>query len=274
MKLHTAPRSETQYQQFFQKYPYMREEVNPNCGRIDLPVSPVCNIQCHFCKRGLNKEQNQSNSVILRPDQASRVLDDALALWPEIITVGIAGPGDTLASPHALETFRLVHSKYPKLGKCLNTNGLLLREKAEALAEAGVNMISVNMNAVNVGILAQICSYVLHDNKYMTGEIAARWLILAQVAGIRVTADLGIAVKINTVLIPGVNDHHISEVARVAAQVGARFMNIMPLVPQHKFSDRRSPTDQELNAAKMAAERYLPCCCHSSTPGGMLKTSG
>jgi nitrogen fixation protein NifB len=92
----------------------------------------------------------------------------------------------------------------------------------------------------------------------MTGEVAARWLILAQAAGIRAAADLGMIVKINTVLIPGINDHHIGEVAKVAAQVGARFMNIIPLVPQHKFADRNPPTGKELNAARIAAEKYMP----------------
>jgi nitrogen fixation protein NifB len=76
-------------------------------------------------------------------------------------------------------------------------------------------------------------------------------------------------VKINTVLIPGINDHHIGEVAKVAAQVGARFIAITPLVPQHKFSDRRSPTGQELNSARVAAERYLPGYRHGSTSGDM-----
>jgi nitrogen fixation protein NifB len=48
-----------------------------------------------------------------------------LKLCPEITVVGIAGPGDPLATTHALETFKLIHNRYPQLIKCLSTNGLL-----------------------------------------------------------------------------------------------------------------------------------------------------
>ena len=201
---------------------------------------------------------------MLSPEKALQVLDKALNLCPQITVVGIAGPGDTLASPHAIDTFRVVHKKYPSLIKCLSTNGMLLSEKANSLIDVGVKTVTVTVNAVNVEILNQICSYVLHNTQYMTGDIAARWLILAQIAGIKKAVELGIAVKVNTVLIPGINDHHIGEIAQVVAQAGAQFINIAPLIPQHEFSNKRPPTYLELNAARNVAEEYLPVnrqCC-------------
>lgn len=243
-------------------------------GRIHLPVSPSCNIQCRFCVRKFNKRNNRlrMNNTLLSPEKALKVLDNALHLCPQITVVGIAGPGDTLASPHAIDTFRLVHEKYPHLIKCLCTNGLLLNEKANTLIEVGVKTVTVTVNAVNVEILNQICSYVLHNTQYMTGEIAARWLILAQIAGIKKAVELGMVVKVNTVLIPGINDHHIGEIAEVVAQAGAELINITPLIPQHEFSDKRKPTEQELTAARNAAEEYLPvsrqlCQCPANACG-------
>lgn len=248
------------------KHPCFHCEAYNKFGRIHLPVSPSCNIQCRFCVRKINKRNNRTgmNHTLLSPEKALRVLDKALNLCPQITVVGIAGPGDTLASPHAIDTFHLVHKKYPSLIKCLSTNGLLLNEKANSLIEVGVKTVTVTINAVNVEILNQICSYVLHNTQYMTGEIAARWLILAQIAGIKKAVELGIAVKVNTVLIPGINDHHIGEIAQVVAQAGAQFINIAPLIPQHEFSSKRPPTYRELNAARNVAEAYLPVsrqCC-------------
>jgi len=244
---------------------------------IHLPVSPSCNIQCRFCKRGFSKRGPLSgvSTALLSPTGALTFLDKALLKNPAITAVDIAGPGDTLASPHAIETFRLVHEKYPDLINCLSTNGLMLREKIEILAEVGVRMVTVAVNAVAVPVLAQICAYIIHDNQYLTGEMAARWLILAQLAGIRKAAEAGIAVKINTVLVPGINDDHISEVAKITAQAGAKCINIIPLIPEYDFSAYRAPTVKELTHARNLAQQYLPVFEHTvpmSATGGHNKT--
>jgi len=96
----------------------------------------------------------------------------------------------------------------------------------------------------------------------MTGESAARWLILAQLSGIEKAAKLGAVVKINTVLVPGVNDQHIGEVARVTSEVGASLINVIPLIPQNEMECLQPPDCDELNAAREAAEEHLPVFRH------------
>lgn len=60
-----------------------------------------------------------------------------------------AGPGDTLATDYALETFRLVKEHHPELIKCMSTNGLLLYERADEIIEIGVESVTVTVNAVD-----------------------------------------------------------------------------------------------------------------------------
>lgn len=246
------------------KHPCFSAEAQGKCGRIHLPVSPVCNIQCRFCRRDFNKNEDRPGTgrVLLTPAQALEVLDRAVKLCPELTVVGIAGPGDTLAGDYALETFRLVHERYPRLIKCLSTNGLLLKEKIDGLVKAGVRAITVTVNAIEVKTLVKICSHIMHNGQYITGEMAARWLVLAQLAGMEKAVSLGVAVKVNTVLIPGINDRHIGDIARTAAQAGAACINILPLVPDHEFRNRRPPDCRELTAARKAAGKYLPVINH------------
>lgn len=259
--------------ELLQKHPCLYAKAADKYRRIHLPVSPVCNIQCRFCKSGLNKQVKRKSSSIelISPQQAVAIVKREVALSTNISVVGIAGPGDTLASSHAYDTFRLVHEEFPKLIKCLSTNGLLLRDKIEQLIEVGVNSISVSVNASNVQTLVKICSYVLYDKQYMTGELAANWLLLSQIAGIEKASRKGLFVKINTVLIPGVNDKEIAVIAKMTAQAGAKVMNIIPLVPQCQFTDYRPPTHQELNKARITAKKYLPVLdclqCKSSSCG-------
>ncbi len=246
------------------KHPCFNGEAHFKYGRIHLPVSPVCNIQCKFCKRSFNKWEKRPGVTdsILTPEKALEVVDHALKLCPDITVVGIAGPGDTLATPHALDAFELIHQKYPHLIKCLSTNGLMLRENAEKIIRAGVKTVTVTVNAVHADILQNICSHIVYNGRYMTGKEAALWLLLAQLKGIKKINELGAVVKINTVLIPGVNDNHIGEIAKVTAGVGASLINIIPLIPQNEMKNYRPPNCSELNTARESAEKYLPVFRH------------
>lgn len=256
--------SSTQFEHLVKKHPCFNGEAHFNYGRIHLPVSPTCNIQCKFCKRSLNKTENRPGvaSKILKPADSLELVDKALRLCPEITVVGIAGPGDTLATPAALETFELLDRKYPDLIKCISTNGLMLCEYAERIAGAGIKTISVTVNAVDPEILQEICTGIFCKGEYFEGREGAVRLIAAQIAGIKKISSLGVTVKVNTVLIPALNYEHIEEIAKVVYEAGASVMNIIPLIPQNEMIGFRAPDCNELNNARQAAEKYLQVFRH------------
>lgn len=245
-------------------HPCLGREANTSFGRLHLPVSPACNIQCRFCRRSMNKTEQRPGvtAQVLQPEEAVEKVARALELCPEITVVGIAGPGDTLATDAALRTFELVHQKYPELVECLSTNGLLLPEKAQQLYDAGVRTLTVTVNAVDPAIQAKIISYIVYGGIRYVGEEAAAILIRQQLEGIRLAAGLGMIVKINTVLIPGVNDGHIEEVAKAVSEAGANIYNIIPLIPQYEFADIPAPDCEQIDAARRTAEQYLPVFRH------------
>ena len=134
-----------------------------------------------------------------------------LRLVPNLAVVGIAGPGDPLASDHAIETFARIHARWPELTLCVSTNGLMLPERVDELAAAGVTTLTVTVNSVDPEIQAVITPKIAWKRKRVNGVEAGRRLIDNQLAGIARAADLGLTIKINTVLIPTVNDHHIGD---------------------------------------------------------------
>lgn len=260
--------SEERFAHLLKQHPCFNGEANVKYGRIHLPVCPACNIQCRFCKRAFHKwEQRPGVSrALLTPEAAVEKAAKAMELCPELTVVGIAGPGDTLATDHALAVFERVRQRFqaraPQLIHCLSTNGLLLAEKAERIVAAGVKTVTVTVNAVDFEILQKICSHVEYHGQLLPGAYGARFLIGAQLAGIRKIVSLGAVVKINTVLIPGVNDGHIGAVAKTTAACGASLLNIIPLIPQHEFADREPPDCRQLAAAREAAEEFLPVFRH------------
>lgn len=235
-----------------------------NKGRIHLPVSPGCNIECKFCDRKINDYEQRPGvtSSIIKPPEALAIVKRSLELCPDITVAGIAGPGDTLATDYALDTFRLIKEEYPELIKCMSTNGLLLNEKAEELIRVGIDSLTVTVNAVDKRILTKLCSGILYHGVRYEGEEGAEILIKNQLAGIKKIAAAGITIKVNTVLVPGINDGHIEEIAKAVSEAGATIYNIIPLIPQHELSDCESPTCSQIDGARLKAEKYIDVFRH------------
>lgn len=245
-------------------HPCFSGEAHATSGRIHLPVAPACNIRCAFCRRSVNATEDRPGvtGVILSPEEAIGTLEKALRLCPQITVAGIAGPGDPLATDHALRTFALVDERFPGLIKCLSTNGLRLARKAEEIVGLGVRTVTVTVNAVDPGILAKICLSVNDRGVLLSGVAGAQRLIDAQREGIRKATDLGAIVKVNIVLVPGVNSGHVGEISRTVAAWGAAMVNVIPLIPQYAFADAPPPDCVELREAREAAETHLPVFRH------------
>lgn len=251
------------YKDLQQSHPCFGGQKN-NVGRIHLPVSPGCNIACRFCDRTINdvEERPGVTSKVITPEQAIDVLDKALKLCPEITVAGIAGPGDTLASDYALQTFRLIRERFPKLIKCMSTNGLLLYERADEIIDVGVDSLTVTVNAVDPAIEAQLNDGIYYHGKAYTGVEAAEILIDNQLKGIKKIAEAGTTIKINTVLVPEINGEHIETIAKTVAELGASIYNIIPLIPQHKLKDCKAPVCAEIDGARTRAGKYIDVFRH------------
>jgi nitrogen fixation protein NifB len=241
-------------------HPCYNEKAHFTTARIHLPVAPRCNIQCNYCIRKLDKCEHRPgvSGVILNPQEALVRVDKYIKEMPNLRVVGIAGPGESLANEETFETLALVHEKYPELIKCVASNGLLLSEKVERLIEVGVTSVTVTINAVEAEVGAKIYSFVRYHDKTYKGVEGAKLLIENQFLGVKKASDAGLNVKVNTVLIPEVNFEQIKEVARKSAENGAILMNIIPLIPLHRFEKERAPECDELTMARTIAEEFLP----------------
>ncbi len=254
----------TDFSHLVKRHPCFNADAHVKHGRIHLPVSPACNIRCRFCRREFNTtdERPGVSRGIIQPQEAVDIVRRAIELCPTISVVGIAGPGESLATPHALVALRLVHDEFPELIGCLSTNGLNLPEYVDEIIDVGVKTITVTVNAVDPLILPLINGGIVKYGKLLTGKEGAELLISSQLAGIEKAAQLGLVVKVNSVLIPGVNDEHIPLIARTVAAHGASLYNIIPLIPQHEMASIPAPDCQLLNQVRGWAEQYLPVFRH------------
>lgn len=252
------------FEELTRSHPCFSVGAKNNKGRVHLPVSPGCNIRCLFCDRRINDVDDRPGvaSAIITPEEAVHVVRRAVELCPDITVAGVAGPGDTLATPYALDTFRLIKKEFPDIIKCMSTNGLLLPDYAQEIINVGIDSLTVTVNAVDPFIEAQICGgIVYHGNRYENEE-AAKILIENQIRGIKTVSDAGVTVKVNTVLIPEINAEHVGEVAEAVAKAGAKIYNIIPLIPQHELSWCSAPGCDLVSLVRGEAERYISVFRH------------
>ena len=128
--------------------------------------------------------------------------------------------------------------------------------------KVGIDSLTVTVNAVKPEIEAKLNGGILYHGIHYTGTEAAGILIENQLKGIKKVSQAGITVKVNTVLVPGVNDEHIEEIAKTVKEAGASIYNVIPLIPQHELSECRAPSCVEIDGARQKAELYIDVFRH------------
>jgi len=232
-------------------------------GRMHLAVAPACNIKCGYCTRKhdcANESRPGVTSRLMTPLEALDKVREVMAsplLGPTMRVVGIAGPGDPLANQQTFETFQLVGQAFPELMKCMSTNGLLLPESLDRLAELGLHSLTVTINAATAASAARIYRHVYYHGKRYSGEAAGEILLASQYEGVQRAAQLGMVVKVNTVLIPGINEAEIPQIAERIKGMGAFVMNVMPLIPQADLAHIPAPSQEYLAEVRNNNERII-----------------
>ena len=243
-------------------HPCYSEEAHHYFARMHVAVAPACNIQCNYCNRKFDCANESRPGVVserLTPEQALRKVIAVANEVPQLSVVGIAGPGDAVYDwARTKRTCELVAAAIPDVKLCLSTNGLALPDHVEEIAALGIDHVTVTVSMVDPDIGAQIYPWVFFNHHRYTGREASEILHERQMLGIERLNALGILIKINSVLIPGVNDAHLATVHDEVTRRGALLHNIMPLIsdPAHGtaygLSGQRGPTRQEMEVVQDA----------------------
>ncbi|MEK3901249.1 MULTISPECIES: nitrogenase cofactor biosynthesis protein NifB [unclassified Paenibacillus] len=236
------------------RHPCYSEEAHRFYARMHIPVAPACNIQCNYCNRKfdcVNESRPGVVSEVLTPEQAERKVRGVAAQLMQLSVVGVAGPGDPLANPEqTFDTFARVRKHVPDVSLCLSTNGLTLYRYVDEIMELGIRHVTITINAIDPDVGQAIYPWVFDEGVRYEGREAAELLISRQLLGLEMLAKLGILVKVNSIMIPGVNDHHLTAVSARVKELGATLHNVTPLIiapgSQYEADGRKAPRPKEL----------------------------
>jgi nitrogen fixation protein NifB len=250
------------------RHPCFNVHAKGECGRVHIPVAPDCNIKCNYCNRKydcVNESRPGVTSSVLGPEQAVLYVERVLEKAPNITVVGIAGPGDAFAKPEpTMKTLRLVRQQFPDIILCLATNGLNVGPYVKELADLGVSHVTVTVNAVDPEIGAKIYSWVRDGKVIYRGRQAAELLLARQMEAIKALKAHNIIVKVNSIVIPGINDNHIIDVARKMAELSVDIQNCMTMYPNAgtPFENVPEPTKEQIAEIQSQTQEIIPQMKH------------
>ncbi|AMX98858.1 nitrogenase cofactor biosynthesis protein NifB [Mesorhizobium ciceri] len=237
-------------------HPCFSEEAHHYFARMHVAVAPACNVQCNYCNRKYDCANESRPGVVsekLTPDQAARKVIAVANEVPQLSVLGIAGPGDACYDWEKTKaTFERVVREIPDIRLCVSTNGLALPDHVDELADMNVEHVTITINMVDPEIGAKIYPWIFYGHRRYCGIEAARLLHERQMLGLEMLSARGILTKINSVMIPGVNDQHLIEVNKWVKQRGAFLHNVMPLIsdPAHGthygLTGQRGPNAMEM----------------------------
>ena len=250
-------------------HPCFDAEARHQFGRVHLPVAPKCNLGCNFCNRKfdcLNESRPGVTSTVLSPHQAVAYLRKVIDLVDVPISVtGIAGPGDPFANPkETLETLRLVRKEFPEMLLCVASNGLGIGPYIHDLADLDTSHVTITVNAVDAEIGAQIYRFVRPERQVLRGVEGAQLLLDRQLDAIDQLKSLNVTVKVNSIVMPGINDHHIPTIAKRMSGLGVDYHNCMALYPlaETPFGELTEPDEEMMARIRDACGCYVPQMAH------------
>jgi len=199
----------------------------------DLRVSLTdrCNLRCSYCMpaEGLDWLPDET---VLSDDEVVRLVGIAVERLG-VREVRFTG-GEPLVRRGLVDIVRRTAALAPRPEISLTTNALGLARTAPALAEAGLDRVNVSLDTIRRETFATITRRDrLHD--VLAGLYAAR------------DAGLG-PVKVNAVLMRGINDDQAPELLRwsIAEGFELRFIEQMPLDAQHAWTREAMVTAEEI----------------------------
>ncbi|MDF2928402.1 MAG: nitrogenase Fe-Mo cofactor synthase, NifB protein [Anaerospora sp.] len=124
--------------------------------------------------------------------------------------------------------------------------------------------VTVTVNAVDPHIGQKIYASVTVNHRLYQGLEAAKILLNRQEEAVVGLKQRGLIVKINTVVLPGINTDHIPDIAAKAAMWGADKMNCIPLIPVQgtPLAEHVTPTEAEMAFIRKSISGHMPQIFH------------
>jgi GTP 3',8-cyclase len=209
----------------------LHDPYNRNFTTLRVSLLSRCNLSCVYCTMG--EDEVKENNLHQHPAPPEKLLQQINQLHQvlQLQTIRLTG-GEPLLYPGLLPLIKGIQQMGIPAIK-LTSNGFLLERLAQPLKTAGLQSINVSLDAVDEDVFF-LMSKRNHVQKVLNGIDAA--------------IDAGLQVKINAVLMKGMNEHQVIPLLEFAFKrnISIRFLEIMAMGHLHANASQYIFTQQEM----------------------------
>ena len=198
---------------------------------LRISLTDKCNLRCQYCMPAEGLDW-LPNSRILSADEIVRLARIGIEQLgvEEIRFTG----GEPLLRKELPQILAAVHEIHPDVPLSITTNGMGLEKHADQLVAAGLQRINVSLDSICPETFA---------------ELTRRDRLADVLKGVDYAASVGLnPVKINAVLMPGINDHQAADLLEwaVGKNYQLRFIEQMPIDADNRWSRESTITAAEI----------------------------
>ncbi len=186
------------------------DSFNRTIDYIRVSVTSRCNFRCLYCMPNTPFEWEPKENILSYEEMFEFL---RLAIDEGVKKVRITG-GEPLLRKDLDKFIKMLYSYKPSLDLALTTNGYYLKESAKRLKDAGLKRVNISLDSLKPEIAAKI------SQKDVLSKV---------IEGIDEALKVGLGVKLNTVVMKGINDNEILDLFEYAKNRGVtiRFIEFM-----------------------------------------------
>ncbi|MCR6515916.1 GTP 3',8-cyclase MoaA [Clostridium sp. LY3-2] len=195
----------------------MKDIYGREIDYLRISLTDNCNLRCIYCMPSSNIEFSKEK---LTEEEIIKIIKASEKIG--IKKIRFTG-GEPLVRKDLVKIIKETNSLEGIEDICLTTNGILLLEKLEELKENGLTKVNISLDTLN-------------PLKYK--KITRGGDINLVLKAIDKCLNLGIKVKLNVVIIKGLNDDEIIDLINLTKEkdIDVRFIELMPIGEGNKFT--------------------------------------
>lgn len=232
----------------------LRDRFDRKVTYLRVSVTERCNFRCRYCMSEKPFSWVPKENLLSYEELFAFI---KISIDNGIQKIRLTG-GEPTTRENLDELISMIHTYAPSVDIGLTTNGFLLPSQAEKLKKAGLRRVNISLDSLN----RETLNYIAQKD------------VLQQVlTGINAAVDAGLSVKLNSVILRGINDDEIVSLFEYAKRIGAQIRYIEYMENTHASNALQGLRSDEIIEVLGKSYPFIPIDKEVSGPANLYETS-
>lgn len=231
----------------------LRDRFDRKVTYLRVSVTERCNFRCRYCMSEKPFSWVPKENLLSYEELFAFI---KISIDNGIQKIRLTG-GEPTTRENLDELVAMIHTYAPDVDIGLTTNGFLLPDQAEKLKKAGLNRVNISLDSLNRETL---------------NYIAQKDVLQQVITGVNAAIKAGLSVKLNSVILRGVNDHEIIPLFEYARTIGAQIRFIEYMENVHATNALQGLRSSEIIDILGKSYPFIPVDKEVSGPADLYET--